>query len=181
MASDPPAPWGQQLRNLIIVLVAVVLTVALALGLEGQGRGVSLKALAANSIPLEVALTNGKPTLIEFYADWCTSCQAMAKDMAELASRYQDRVNFALLNVDNTKWLPEMLHYQVDGVPHFVFLDSQATALGSAIGEQPPTIMAANLDALLHGERPPYLQTGHSSDFDPLAPSGAADPRSHGG
>ncbi|MCS6812160.1 MAG: thioredoxin domain-containing protein, partial [Cyanobacteria bacterium] len=71
-------PLSQTVRNLLIVIVAIVLSVAVFLGLRTQTTTVSLDALAARSIPLEIALKNGKPTLIEFYANWCTTCQAMA-------------------------------------------------------------------------------------------------------
>ena len=102
---------GKRLRNLLVVMVAIALSVALFLGVKSQTKEVSLTALDEKSTPLEVALSNNKPTLMEFYANWCTVCQAMAPDIAQLEQQYADKVNFVMLNVDNTKWLPEMLKY----------------------------------------------------------------------
>jgi thiol:disulfide interchange protein len=172
-----------RIRNLLIALVATVLSTALFLGVQTGTDTGSLAAMAETATPLEVAITNHQPTLMEFYADWCTSCQAMAKDMSELKQAYQDRVNFVMLNVDNSKWLPEMLHYRVDGIPHFVFLDSQGESIASAIGEQPRSIMAANLDALLEGQTLPYVRSrGRVSEVEQTtAPKTSSDdPRSHG-
>jgi thiol-disulfide isomerase/thioredoxin len=173
---------GKRARNFLIVLVAIALSVALFLGLRTQTNSVSLTALDEKSTPLEVALSNGKPTLVEFYANWCTVCQAMAPDMAELEQQYTDQVNFVMLNVDNTKWLPEMLKYRVDGIPHFVFLNKQGEAIAQTIGEQPHTIMATNLEALVTDSPLPYAQrSGQVSKFAaPAAPtSNADDPRLH--
>lgn len=174
-----------KVRNLIVVSVAVGLAVLLVLGIRTQTPAASLETLAADSTPLETALVNGKPSLVEFYANWCTSCQAMAGDMAELRTTYGDQVNFVMLNVDNTKWLPEMLHYRVDGIPHFVYLDPAGAAISTAIGEQPQTIIASNLDALVVGTDLPYQTAlGQTSILE--SPQGAVitprndDPRSHG-
>lgn len=177
---------GKQLRNLVIVIVATILSVTVFLGFRTQATTVSLNELAEEStIPLEVALTNGKPSLIEFYANWCTSCQAMAKDLGQIKDNYHDQLNFVMLNVDNSKWLPEMLHYRVDGIPHFVFLDSTGETVASVIGEQPRSVMAANLEALIDGNNLPYLQgRGQTSAVEaaPLAPNSRPDdPRSHSG
>ena len=171
---------GKRVRNLLIVIVAIALSVALFLGIKSQNTDVSLTALDENSTPLEVALSNGKPTLMEFYANWCTVCQAMAPDIAHLEQEYAD-VNFVMLNVDNTKWLPEMLKYRVDGIPHFVFLDRQGEAIAQAIGSQPRTIMATNLEAMLTDSPLPYAQaSGEVSKFTaPVAPAAKDDPRSH--
>ncbi len=184
-STDPTtvSPIATRLRNLVIVLVAIILSTAVFFGLGSETGESSLAALAEEATPLEIALTNNKPTLMEFYANWCTSCQAMAGDMIELKQEYGDRVNFVMLNVDNTKWLPEMLSYRVDGIPHFVFLDSAGEAIASTIGEQPRPIMAANLGALATAESLPYVQNrGQTSALETsVAPkSQPDDPRGHG-
>ncbi|MDF5732335.1 MAG: thioredoxin family protein [Rhizonema sp. PD38] len=174
---------GKRVRNLLIVIVAIVLSVALVLGLRTETTSTSLAQLDKQSTPLDVALTNDKPSLMEFYANWCTVCQKMAPDMAELEKQYGDRINFVMLNVDNTKWLPEMLKYRVDGIPHFIFLSNKGDILVQAIGDLPRTIMAGNLEALAVGSPLPYTQaTGAASKFSaPVAPKGNQDdPRAHG-
>lgn len=173
-----------RIRNFLIALVAIALGVALFLGLQTKTDTTLLDSQAAESTPMEVALTNGKPTLMEFYANWCTSCQAMAKDLGELKQQYADSVNFVMLNVDNTKWLPEILKYRVDGIPHFVYLGSGGKAIAQTIGEQPRPVLQANLDALVAALPLPYIQAnGQVSAFDapvttPENPQ--SDPRSHG-
>ena len=122
--SSSEATVVTRVRNLIVVTVAAVLSVLIVLAFQTQGTTASLSSLAKTSLPLEEALENGQPSFVEFYADWCTSCQAMAGDMAALREEYGDRVNFVMLNVDNSKWLPEMGRYEVDGIPHFVFFES---------------------------------------------------------
>lgn len=180
------ATIGTRIRNFLIALVAIALGVVLFLGLQTQTDSTSLDTQAAESTPLEVALSNGKPTLMEFYANWCTSCQAMANDLGELKQQYADSVNFVMLNVDNSKWLPEILNYRVDGIPHFVFLGQNGKAIAQTIGEQPRTVMQANLDALVAALPLPYTQAGGQvSAFDapvsvPTPKTPQDDPRSHG-
>jgi thiol-disulfide isomerase/thioredoxin len=182
-ASAPTgASLSQRLRNFAIVAVAVTLSVLVVLGVQTGSPAASLDSLAADSVPLDAAIASGKPSLVEFYANWCTSCQAMAGQMADLRSNYRDRVNFVMLNIDNTKWLPEMLHYRVDGIPHFVYLDEGGETIATAIGEQPQAIMASNLDALLNGTELPQQQTiGQTSELQAAPPAVRSDnPRSHG-
>ncbi len=191
MSTDSPvksqeqsqSPVGVRVRNFLIAIVAIFLIVVLALGLRSETTTASLAQLDQQSTPLELALTNGKPSLVEFYANWCTVCQKMASDMAELETQYSDKVNFVMLNVDNTKWLPEMLQYRVDGIPHFVFLGKDGKPIAQAIGDQPSAVMASNIKALVAESSLPYAQaSGKVSKFSaPVAPvSSQDDPRSHG-
>jgi thiol-disulfide isomerase/thioredoxin len=177
--TENTAPTNK-LKNIIIALVAIILGLAIFLGLQTQSDSATLEAQAINSTPLEVALNNDKPTLIEFYANWCTSCQAMAKDLGELKQELGQQVNFVMLNVDNNKWLPEILRYRVDGIPHFVFLNQAGEAIAETIGEQPKTILSADLQALIANQPLPHTYSqGQVSSFN--APvSSPSDPRSHG-
>lgn len=177
------SPVGVRVRNFLVAIVAIALIVVLALGLRSETGSVSLTKLDEQSTPLEVALINGKPSFMEFYANWCTVCQKMAPDIAELEKQYSEKVNFVMLNVDNTKWLPEMLRYRVDGIPHFVFLGKDGEPIAQAIGDQPHTVMTSNIEALVAGSPLPYAQaSGQVSKFSaPVAPvTNQDDPRSHG-
>lgn len=174
---------GKRLRNFLIAIVAIVLGVTLLLGVRSQTTTTSLAELDQKSTPLEVAITNEKPSLVEFYANWCTVCQKMAPDIAQLKQDYSNQINFVMLNVDNTKWLPEMVKYQVDGIPHFVYLDKTGGTIAQAIGDQPRQIMTGNLTALANASPLPYAQVnGQVSQFSTqVAPvSSQDDPRSHG-
>lgn len=107
----------------------------------------------------------------------------MAPELNQLKQEFGDRINFVMLNVDNEKWLPEILSYRVDGIPHFVYINSEGKAIGQAIGEQPRSILESNLIALTENSVLPYAQgtAGQTSDFAaPLSQSEkAADPRGH--
>lgn len=183
LADSTAATMTTRFRNFVIAVVAIALSTAVFFGFKTETAPGLLNAMAEASTPYEVALTNGKPTFMEFYANWCTSCQAMAADLEALKQQYSDQVNFVMLNVDNSKWLPEVLSYRVDGIPHFVFLDTKGAAIAEAIGEQPRSILDANLVALTAGTPLPYAQaTGQTSAFSApvTSKSSQADPRSHG-
>ena len=171
-------------RNFIIVSVAIALSVTIFIGLRTETVSVSLNEMAETSTPIDIALTNNKPSLVEFYANWCTTCQAMAPELEEIRQQYAENANFVMLNVDNSKWLPELVKYRVDGIPHFVFLDREGTEVGQTIGEVPKSVIAANIEALVAGSLLPYNGTvGQGSEFNaPVAPIKAsqADPRVHG-
>ena len=183
-AKNPETKVATRLRNLLIVLAAIALSISIFFGLRTQTPTTTLTEMAKASAPLETALANGKPTLMEFYANWCTSCQAMANDLSEIKQKYAEPLNFVMLNVDNDKWLPEITKYRVDGIPHFVYLNDKGSAVAETIGEMPRSIMEGNLEALIAGKTLPHVQAGGQvSNFTPpTAPvkTSSSDPRAHG-
>ncbi|KAF7809775.1 thioredoxin-like protein HCF164, chloroplastic [Senna tora] len=164
--------------------IAAVSTLA-ALGLFLSTRldlGVSLKDLSAVALPYEEALSNGKPTVVEFYADWCEVCRELAPDVYKVEQQYKDRVNFVMLNVDNTKWEQELDEFGVEGIPHFAFLDKDGNEEGNVVGRFPRQFLLENVDALSRGEAsvPHARVVGQYSNAEARKVHQVVDPRSHG-
>ncbi|KAK4488346.1 hypothetical protein RD792_004104, partial [Penstemon davidsonii] len=164
--------------------IAVVSTLA-AVGLFLSGRldlGVSLKDISAAALPYEEALSNGKPTVVEFYADWCEVCRELAPDVYKVEQTYKDRVNFVMLNVDNTKWEQELDEFGVEGIPHFAFLDKDGNEEGNVVGRLPKQYLVENVDALARGEAtvPHARVVGQYSKAESRKVRPVVDPRSHG-
>jgi len=45
-------------------------------------------------------LKSDKPAVVDFWAEWCGPCRAIAPIIKDLAARYGDRVQIAKLDVD---------------------------------------------------------------------------------
>lgn len=185
MTNSKTISLSTRIRNILIAFAAVAISITLFLGLQADTPSLSLESQAEEATPLEIALSNNQPTFLEFYANWCTSCQAMAKEIGELKDKYNGNINFVMLNVDNDKWLPEMLQYNVDSIPHFAFVSKEGSAITSVIGEQPQSVLDKNLQALAANESLPYAnQQGQRSRVEsPNSPQNSnadVQPRSHG-
>ena len=109
----------------------------------------ALREMLSQSVPYQTALSNGKPTLIEFYADWCTSCQALAPSISQFHEQYGSEVNFVMLNVDEPQWQEQLQEYQVRGVPQFFFVKSDSTVVKTLVGAVPQSILGGWFEKLL--------------------------------
>ncbi|HOE04202.1 MAG TPA: thioredoxin [Bacteroidales bacterium] len=59
--------------------------------------------------------TKSGVVVVDFYADWCKPCKAMAPILEQVAFETNGKISFAKLNVDNAKQLSSQ--YNVTGIP----------------------------------------------------------------
>ena len=48
-----------------------------------------------------------KPAIVDFYADWCGPCRAIAPTLQELAEKYGDKIVIYKVNIDNSPELAQ--------------------------------------------------------------------------
>ncbi|MEB3172482.1 MAG: thioredoxin domain-containing protein [Cyanobacteriota bacterium] len=178
---------GRRERALLGAIAAALL-VALIWLRGGLQPAAPLEQLARQSLDLPVALADGRPTIVEFYADWCEACRAMAPAMAKLEQQHKGALDVVLLNVDNPRWQPELDRYAVNGIPQLELFDSGGDAVGRSIGARNLAELEAIGDALIAAEPlPQFAGIGAISNLggdDGLRPETnpgtMASPRSHG-
>jgi thiol-disulfide isomerase/thioredoxin len=176
-ASIPSAPTpsaSPQSKNGILAGGAVGLGVGLFLAARLSIGGPSFAALEAGSVPLDTALASGRPTVLEFYADWCEVCRELLPQTYAAEQEYNDRVNFVMLNIENTKWAPEVLEYGVRGIPHFVFLDSNGKPQAAAVGKLPKEVLEGDFQALAEGKPLPYARVAGATSPLQRPPDGGS-------
>ena len=130
-------PLGR-LQQVVLVVIAVALAIGLLFMRGGIQSETPMEQLARRSVEPEVALTNGKPTMIEFYADWCQVCREMAPAMLELERSTQNRLDVVLVNVDNPRWQDLVNRYEVNGIPQLNLFSADGQPRGKSIGLRKP-------------------------------------------
>ena len=184
------SPMGTAQRW-VLVLIAVVMAIGLVILRGGIQSESPMEQLARRSLDPQTALTNGRPTLIEFYADWCQVCREMAPSMLELEKTSRDRLDVVLVNVDNPRWQDLVDRYDVNGIPQLNLFDSNGEAKGQSIGLRSIEELQLLTTALIADQPLPALPgVGNISRLETLssannALTGAsnpakAGPRSHG-
>ena len=109
---------------------------------------VTMKKMAAESVSYDVAMNSDRPMVLEFYANWCTTCQGMAPTMEKLEAEYGETVNLVMFDIDDPQWVKIIQEYRVTGVPQFTFLDRDRQIQNTLVGKVPRSIMAENFAAL---------------------------------
>ena len=139
----------------ILFLVAILLTaLILFLRIENKANN-PLDLMGRSSLDLNQALNNGKPTLVEFYADWCEICREMAPSIIALERTKSDKLNFVMLNVENNSWEDLLEKYDINGIPQLIFFASNGDYIAKSIGKRSEAELNDIVDDLLNNRSLP--------------------------
>lgn len=81
-----------------------------------------------------VAKRDGKPMLVDFYADWCGPCKQYKSDVFPTAEFKKAAADYVLvmINVDNQ---PEVAgRYKIEGIPDIRILDAKGDVVDQLVG-----------------------------------------------
>ena len=180
MTGTPDSTSLTPLQKGLLLISAIALAISLFLVRNGGIAESPLDQLARRSLEPEVALSNGRPTILEFYADWCEVCREMAPAMRRWKKLIR-RLDVVLVNIDNPRWLDLTDRYEVTGIPQLNLFAADGELRGSSLGGRSENELNALATALIGGTPLPALSgVGITSALpEPSTLETAAGPRSH--
>jgi len=100
--------------------------------------------MSANSKPVTDAsfktdvLDADGPVLVDFWAEWCGPCRAIAPALEEIGAEYAGKLTIAKVNIDENPQTPNA--YNVRGIPTLV-LFKDGKAVSTKVGAAPKSVL----------------------------------------
>ena len=92
-------------------------------------------------------LSNPKPVMVDFWAEWCGPCRMVSPILDEIAAEYSDKIEIVKVNVDEEPQLA--MQFGVTGIPMMgVFRGGQLVK--QMVGAKPKQAIVADLAEFLN-------------------------------
>jgi hypothetical protein len=94
----------------------------------------------------------GKPNYVMIYGEGCFNSKRQARRTVALSERYQDRVNFVIIDLDKPQSAAQLKlvqNYYQGSIPDLVVLDGNGKAVYNRAGEQTEEVLSRILDSAL--------------------------------
>ncbi len=114
-----------------------------------------MKTLTYSEFVPEV-LQSDLPVLVDFYADWCGPCRALAPTLDRLAAEFAGKARIVKVNADNEPELAE--HFQVQALPTLMLFRNGR--LIERFEGAPPAQMLRNLLSQSASTKPRHARAG---------------------
>ncbi|MGC2235442.1 MAG: thioredoxin [Pyrinomonadaceae bacterium] len=75
------------------------------------------KAVTDTNFEADV-ISSDKPTLVDFWAEWCGPCRAIAPTVEAVAEQFEGKANVVKMNVDENMNVPQQ--YGIRGIPTLI-------------------------------------------------------------
>ena len=102
--------------------------------------------VTVTSEDFDQTIASSKPTLVDFWAEWCGPCRAIAPILEEIADEHGEQITVAKLNVDENQ--QTAMTYEVMSIPTMIVFQD---------GVEKKRLIGARPKAALMGELAEYL------------------------
>jgi thioredoxin 1 len=114
-------------------------------GQENLMSSESIKHVTDASFEADV-LKSDKPVLVDYWAEWCGPCKAIAPILDDVSKEYGDRLQIAKMNVDENQMVPNKLG--IRGIPTLMLFKG-GELVATKVGALPKAQLTAFIDGHL--------------------------------
>ena len=94
----------------------------------------------------EVVLKSSTPVLVDFWAEWCGPCRAVAPILEDIAGEYGDKIKIVKLNTDEESAIA--IKYGITSIPTLnVYVNGEVVK--TIIGAKPKPALLKELEAFI--------------------------------
>lgn len=103
-------------------------------------------ALAVTDSNFKEILSEGKPVVVDFWAQWCGPCKMVAPIIDELAAEYEGKVIIGKCDVDENSDLPA--EFGIRSIPTVLFFKN-GQLVDKQVGSAAKPVYVSKIEALL--------------------------------
>jgi len=105
------------------------------LDLSGQSPASGQAPVQTPTLPTASDITNGKATVLAFYAPWCDQSDKLDQWFRQAHTTFDDRIQLQKVNVDDEASPPMVERFKVGPIPTLIFLTADGTVSSTIIGQ----------------------------------------------